>query len=109
MEMSDHTRQETEAFLHYGPDEAHDSQVSGAVTVDATQWHNWAVEWTPDHITTFVDGVPWFTTTSAVVQPPGPMHLCIQLDWFPEEGNSTSTVTPSTMNVDWVRYYPYPG
>ncbi|MDN5918780.1 MAG: family 16 glycosylhydrolase [Pseudonocardia sp.] len=102
MEMSDHTRQKTEMFLHYGEE---NSQKQGEVKVDATQWHNWAVEWTPDHITAFLDGKPWWTTTDTSILPPGPMHLCIQLDWFPKGGGD---VKPSEMQVDWVKQYSIP-
>ncbi|MDQ4116823.1 MAG: family 16 glycosylhydrolase [Actinomycetota bacterium] len=104
MEMTDHLRQETELFLHYGED---NSQVQGKVAVDATQWHNWAVEWTPEKITAFVDGKEWWSTTDTSILPPGPMHLCIQLDWFPDNGKG-GAVKPSEMQVDWVRQYPLP-
>jgi hypothetical protein len=99
MEMTDHTRQSTELFLHYGAD---NSQVHGEVEIDATQWHNWAVEWTPDKITTYIDGEQWWSTTDQSLFPPGPMHLCIQLDWFPKGGD----VQESQMHVDWVKQYP---
>ncbi|MEU6700286.1 glycoside hydrolase family 16 protein [Pseudonocardia sp. NPDC046786] len=99
MEMMDPTRQKTNIFVHYGPD---NSQIDGAVEIDGTGWHNWAVEWTPDRITAYVDGEQWFETTDPTVQPPGPMHLCIQLDWFPKGG----PVRESRMEVDWVRQYP---
>ncbi|NMI01933.1 glycoside hydrolase family 16 protein [Pseudonocardia sp. K10HN5] len=98
MEMMDHTRQKTDIFIHYGAD---NSQVNGQVEIDATQWHNWAVEWTPEAITAYVDGEEWYRTTDASIFPPGPMHLCIQLDWFPEGG----TPEESRMEVDWVRQY----
>jgi hypothetical protein len=71
------------------------------VQVDATRWHNWAVEWTPTSVTTFLDGRKWYGTTDRAAQPPSPMHLCIQLDWFPRGG----TAQQSTMQVDWVREY----
>ena len=99
MEMTDHTRQSTELFLHYGAD---NSQVHGEVEIDATQWHNWAVEWTPDKITAYIDGEEWWSTTDQSIFPPGPMHLCIQLDWFPKGGD----VQESQMHVDWVKQYP---
>ncbi len=103
MEMTDHLRQETNMFLHYGAD---NSQVQGKVNVDATQWHNWAVEWTPEKITAFVDGKEWWSTKDTSILPPGPMHLCVQLDWFP--GNGKGGVKPSSMEVDWVRQYALP-
>jgi hypothetical protein len=102
MEMMDHTRQKTNMFLHYGAD---NSQVSGDVEIDATQWHNWAVEWSPKGITAYVDGEQWWQTTDTSILPPGPMHLCIQLDWFPKGGD----VQESTMQVDWVKQYAMDG
>jgi licheninase len=104
MEISDETRQKTDFFVHYG--EA-DHQLHGEKVIDATQWHNWAVEWTPTTITGYVDGVAWFSTTRADPLPPGPMHLTLQLDWFP--GSASGAVRQSEMQVDWVRYYPVDG
>ena len=102
MENSDPTRQSTEMFLHYGNE---DRKLHGAVDVDATQWHNWAVEWSPDHISAFLDGKQWWTTDEARTQPPGPMHMTVQLDLFRDPGG----LRPSNMQVDWVRYYPITG
>ncbi|WP_219413311.1 family 16 glycosylhydrolase [Pseudonocardia nigra] len=98
MEMLDHTRQTTDIFIHYGAD---NSQVNGQVEIDGTEWHNWAVEWTPEAITAYVDGEEWYRTTDTSIFPPGPMHLCIQLDWFPEGGPPEESV----MHVDWVKQY----
>jgi licheninase len=100
MEMMDHTRQKTNVFLHYGK---HNDQISGEVRVDATQWHNWAVEWTPTHIATFLDGKQWWRTERVDILPPGRMHLCVQLDWFPR--SARGPVRQSTMQVDWVKEY----
>jgi len=101
MEMDDPTRQSTAIFVHYG---AEDNKVTSNVKVDATEWHNWAVEWTPDHIVAFLDGKEWYRTSDPEVQPPGPMHLTIQLDWFPDNGDGS--VQPSSLQVDWVAQYP---
>jgi hypothetical protein len=103
MEMLDPTRRTTDFFLHYGPD---DDQVHSRVRVDGTAWHHWAVEWTPEAITGYVDGEEWFRSTDPATFPPGPMHLCVQLDWFPE---GTGTVRESRMEVDWVRQYALDG
>ncbi len=105
VEMTDPTRQSTNVFLHHGKDNA---QEHGLVKVDATEWHNWAVEWTPKGATSFVDGKPWWHTDNTAALPPGPMHLCIQLDWFPQNAaqKAGGAVTPSQMQVDWVRQYP---
>jgi hypothetical protein len=104
MEMTDPTRQSINLFLHHG---AGNAQVRGMVTIDTTQWHNWAVEWTPKRIAAYVDGKTWWHTDDAAAFPPGPMHLCVQLDWFPVDGRVA--VAPSQMQVDWVRQYPVRG
>ncbi len=101
MEISDGTRQKVEGFLHYGSD---NSQTQGSVEIDATEWHAFAVEWTPDKITYLVDGEPWFTDDDKSHNPPGPMHLTIQLDYF---GGDTSG--GAAMHVDWVRQYELTG
>jgi Glycosyl hydrolases family 16 len=98
MELADPARRTAEGFVHHGAD---NRTQRGTVTTDATQWHNWAVEWTPSSITMYLDGRPWYRTTDRAVQPPGPMHVCVQLDWFPTGG----LPRPSTMQVDWVREY----
>ena len=85
-------------YHHYS---CSNSQTSATRTVDTTQWHNYAVEWTPSAIVGYLDGVEWFRDTDPSHQPPGPMHQTIQLDWFPD-GTATST---SWMEVDWVRVY----
>ncbi len=85
-------------FHHYSCD---NRQTHAGRTLDATQWHNYAVEWTAGGIVGYLDGVEWFRDADPTHQPPGPMHQTIQLDWFPD-GTAT---TPTTMDVDWVRVY----
>jgi Glycosyl hydrolases family 16 len=87
-------------FLHYGCDSG--VQTYAKKPLDMTQWHNYAVEWTPSGITGYVDGQPWFTDTNPAHMPDGAMHQTLQLDWFPESGKTTK---PSTMDIDWVRHY----
>lgn len=98
MEISDPRRQNVDAFLHYG---ANNSQESGSLNIDATQWHSWAVEWTPEYVATYVDGHEWWRTTNREHLPPRSMHLCIQLDNF---GGNTSA--GGRLMVDWARQYP---
>jgi hypothetical protein len=85
-------------FHHYA---CSDRQTSAAKTLDVTQWHNYAVEWTRGGIVGFIDGKEWFRDTDPAHQPPGPMHQTVQLDWFPD-GTATHR---SEMMVDWVRVY----
>jgi licheninase len=96
-EISDPQRQNVEAWLHFGPD---DQRQGTVVPIDATQWHSWAVEWTHDHIATYVDGVQWWQTTDASHFPPGLMHLCMQVDDF-----GGDTRGGGQQIVDWAREY----
>ncbi len=121
VEMTDPSRQRTKMFVHYVEEELKDSEedlsdegrkIEGEVNADGTEWHNWAVEWTPDHIVAYLDGQEWFRTTDREVLPPRPMNLTIQLDWFPEQEDPADTedgIQESTMEVDWVKQYAYTG
>jgi hypothetical protein len=97
MEILDPTRQTVEFNLHYSPE---NHQERAKVNVDATQWHSWAVEWTADNVVGYLDGVPWFQSSDPAHLPPGPMHLCIQLDNF---GGDISQ--GGQQLVDWVHQY----
>jgi beta-glucanase (GH16 family) len=100
MEISDDSRQETGFFLHYGED---NEQEQGTVRHDSTRWSAYAVEWTPERITAFVDGEPWYTTTETDHFPPRPMVMTMQLDWFGDSRGGTA------MHLDWARQWALPG
>lgn len=87
-------------FLHYGS-AGSTTQTTAEKTIDTTQWHNYAVEWTASGVKGYIDGVLWFSDTTASHNPNQPMHQSIQLDWFP---NGT-TLNRSEMQVDWTRTY----
>ena len=89
-------------YNHYG---CHGVHTWNRVEVDTTQWHNYAVEWTPQAVTGYIDGVKWFTDANVTHQSPAPMHVALQLDWHPDG----YTTVPSWMQVDWVRVYAPPG
>jgi Glycosyl hydrolases family 16 len=97
MEIVDPTRQSVEGWLHYGPD---DQRIGGTVSVDATQWHAWAVEWTPERVTLYLDGKPRWTTTDKATFPPRPMHLCLQVDNF-----GGDIAAGGQQMIDWTRQY----
>ncbi|WP_052960259.1 family 16 glycosylhydrolase [Mycobacterium sp. EPa45] len=98
MEMwNDPARQTVNSVLHYGPS---NKQVGTSLAVDATQWHTYAVKWTSTQITTYVDGVPLFTSTNKSQFPPGAMHLCIQLDTM-----GPDIAAGATMEVAWAKQY----
>lgn len=92
------------SFMHYPADDV-EQEYSQKCGVDLTQWHNFGFEWTPDHVTGYIDGVQWFSFSQGCIQcAPGPMHQTIQLDNF--YGNN---LQPATLDVDWARVYKIPG
>ncbi|MCV7130043.1 glycoside hydrolase family 16 protein [Mycolicibacterium vanbaalenii PYR-1] len=101
MEIVDPARQQVEFWLHWGPGGA---KQSTKVTVDATRWHSYAVEWTSSHLIYYVDGEPEWLITDPNLLPPRPMHLCLQLDYF---GGDTGGGAQQW--VDWVRQYDLKG
>jgi Beta-glucanase/Beta-glucan synthetase len=106
MEIPKGDRTVTHITDHYGPD---NSQNASSATGDFTQWHNFAVEWVPDHLAGFIDGKEVFRTTDPGQIPPRPMHLAIQQDIGPLENwvPAPDAATPPQVRfqVDWVRIY----
>lgn len=96
-----------EAYIHYphqpGEVQQEHAQKCG---VDLTQWHNIAVEWTPEHVKGFVDGEEWFSFSGGendirdCIQCAPSMHQTIQLDNFHGDG-----MQPAVYEVDWLRTY----
>jgi hypothetical protein len=74
-----------------------------------SQWHNIAIEKSPEGISLFLDGVrKWGPLTGGAItgvrkniqdMPSG--HLALQLDNF----TGSSGLIPATMEVDWVKVY----
>lgn len=97
MEIADPSRQSVDAFIHY----ENGGKKSNTIGIDATQWHSWAVEWTPQRLAFFVDGAQWWEMTETEPIPRNPMVLCVQLDNF---GGDISQ--GGQLFVDWTREYP---
>ncbi|MCO4238697.1 family 16 glycosylhydrolase [Pseudarthrobacter raffinosi] len=86
-------------FLHH--DGCSNLLTSAAKALDVSQFHNYAVDWSPNGIVGYVDGVKWFEDNNSAHQPPGSMHQTLQLDWFPD----STAKGAGEMRVDWVRVY----
>ncbi|WP_217200100.1 glycoside hydrolase family 16 protein [Streptomyces buecherae] len=99
-----------EAFLHYphDPDVPVQQKFARKCGVDLSAWHNIAIEWTPDHVRGFVDGVQWYSFSGGAnadrecIQCAPSMHQTIQLDNFYGSG-----LQGAVYEVDWARVYPY--
>jgi hypothetical protein len=103
VDLSDSGRRKADFVVRSG---GGDRESQAEVAVDATQWHNWAVEWIPMRVIAHLDGRPWYTATPTSAFASGPVHLVLRLDWLP---TGTDAVRPSTMSVAWVRSYATPG
>ena len=107
MELPKGDRTKAHFTVHWGDDNKQDA---ASVTGDFTQWHTFAVEWTPDHIIGYLDGVEFYRTEDKDANPPGPMHFAMQQDigpygddWIP--ARDATTPPTCTFEVDWVRIY----
>lgn len=70
-----------------------------------TDYHTYGIEWNPEKITFFVDGIAIYTSTTYV--PKEDMYLFINTgvggNWVGEPDETTQF--PAQMLVDWIRYY----
>lgn len=89
-----------EAYLHYPNHEPKRQEHAERCNIDLTQWHNFALEWKPNLLVGYIDGVEWFRFTGQVANAPGAMHQTIQLDNFAGSG-----MQPAKFEVDWARVY----
>lgn len=105
MEIPKGERRESSFTVHWG---AENSQEGFPTVGDFSQWHTFAVEWLPDHITYYLDGQALHTITNPPAVPRWPMQLAIQNDvgpygWIP--ARDANTPAEVTLHVDWVRLY----
>jgi beta-glucanase (GH16 family) len=106
MEVPREDRSQAHFVIHYS---AQNKLAGTKVSGDFSQWHTFAMDWLPNRITWYVDGVKQFETTDRNVIPTSSMHLAIQLDMGPFEEWILAPVetTPAevSLEVDWVRVY----
>jgi hypothetical protein len=85
------------------------------ILMDATQWHTYAIEWTPTRLVYYVDNkAQWTVTKSLLVPTTGNLNMTIQMDpgtakqcgrWFECPDANTPPVTK--LHVDWVKVWKY--
>jgi beta-glucanase (GH16 family) len=106
MEVPREDRSQAHFVIHYS---AQNKLAGNKVGGDFSQWHTFAMDWLPNRITWYVDGVKQFETTDRNVIPTSSMHLAIQLDMGPFEewilAPDETTPAEVSLEVDWVRVY----
>jgi beta-glucanase (GH16 family) len=109
MEVPHEDRNEAHFVIHFSSE---NKQAGTKVTGDFSQWHTFAMDWLPDRLVWYVDGVKQFETTDRNVIPKVPMHMTIQLDvgpyreWIPAPDETTPEEV--SLEFDWVKIYSAP-
>ncbi|MGW0517539.1 BTAD domain-containing putative transcriptional regulator [Crossiella sp. NPDC003009] len=98
LEVFDPERQTAHFFL--ADENTKDNRYTESRAVDMTKWNHFAVEWTENELTGYINGEKWFHTAQRDKLPPGPMRPTIKLD-----ATMTTEFRPATMEVDWIREY----
>ena len=109
MEVPREDRSQAHFVIHYS---AQNKLAGTKVNGDFSQWHTFAMDWLPNRITWYVDGVKQFETVDKNVIPKVPMHMTIQLDmgpfeeWIPAPDHTTPERV--SLEVDWVKIFAAP-
>jgi beta-glucanase (GH16 family) len=84
----------------------HEQHRDSAGTDLSAGWHTFAVDWEPDHITWFLDGAAFGTTTNSRLIPTTPMFPILDLAVGGENNAPTAgTPFPGVMSVNSVRIW----
>lgn len=87
----------------FGAQQQHDFRASTPLSAG---WHNFAVDWESDHLTWYVDGIAYGTTTDKRLIPTEPMFPIFDLAvGGTNNPPAASTPFPATMQVDYVRIW----
>jgi Glycosyl hydrolases family 16 len=108
MEVPAESRDRAHFIVHFSDPKGGDHVYGSYAVDDFSQWHTFAVDWLPDRIVFYVDGVERFRVTDRNIIPRKPMHLAIQFDqgpkkeWIPAPDPNGP---PMSLQVDWARVY----
>ncbi|MFD8492727.1 glycoside hydrolase family 16 protein [Amycolatopsis sp. NPDC059657] len=86
-----------ELFVHHDG-----TQDQCSLTIDSTEFHNYAIDWAPHSVTWYVDGER-ICTVNASIDYFDTSNGGAQMDMFPETG---TLMRPAREDVDWIRMYP---
>jgi hypothetical protein len=109
MENGEPGMQTAGCFHHYPSLDGQNHQLEAPdFPADMREWNNFAFEWTSQHLKGWVNGELWYTMSGGAaadrkaIQMMEEGRFCFQLDAF----DSGSGNIASTMEVDWLRFYP---
>jgi beta-glucanase (GH16 family) len=109
MEVPSETRDRAHFIVHFPGPGGSDKVYGSYAEDDFSQWHTFAVDWLPDRIVFYVDGVERFRVTDRNIIPDKPMHLAMQFDQGPKKdwiAAPDATTPPAfSLQVDWLRVY----
>ncbi|WP_162641741.1 glycoside hydrolase family 16 protein [Streptosporangium sp. 'caverna'] len=77
------------------------AQSNCSISVDSTQFHNYAVDWQPNSVKWYVDG-NLICTVNASINHYSSTNGGAQMDLFPSSG---TLMRPARQDVDWIRTY----
>jgi len=78
------------------------TQTPCSISIDSTQFHNYAVDWQPNTVKWYVDG-NLICTVNASINYFDTTNGGAQVDMFPSTG---TLMRPARQDVDWIRMYP---
>ena len=109
MEVPSETRDRAHFIVHFPGPGGSDKVYGSYAEDDFSEWHTFAVDWLPDRIVYYVDGVERFRVTDRNIIPDKPMHLAMQFDQGPKKDwiPAPDATTPAafSLQVDWLRVY----
>ena len=89
-------------FVHRQGATSGSDQAWFRVTADATQWHTYTIEWSPNLVVFYLDGIEVGRTTERI--PNTPMHWVIQTETRLSGGAPPPTAA-GHLQIDWVRIW----
>jgi beta-glucanase (GH16 family) len=87
----------------YATDDGEHAHYERQIEIDATAWHTYRTEWTPESLTFYVDGDQIWTLREHV--PQGSMHLALQT--AQEEADEDRPRSEGGQDIRAVRLYGY--
>ena len=109
MEVPSETRDRAHFIVHFPGPNGSDKVYGSYAEDDFSEWHTFAVDWLPDRIVYYVDGVERFRVTDRTSSRTSPCTWRCSSTRAPRRTGSRrpTTTTPAafSLQVDWLRVY----